>query len=105
INNCNNKNIEKLPLLINEFVQKGNDHVFYQIFDNYYDRKLYFLLTKYNINEWQKNFGKLMYNNDVKIYNEKMSWRIEKATILNFNEKSEKEIINLLKTKLEKISV
>ncbi|CAG8821815.1 5529_t:CDS:1, partial [Dentiscutata erythropus] len=26
INNCNSKNIEKLPLLINEFVQKGNDH-------------------------------------------------------------------------------
>ncbi|CAG8852586.1 14144_t:CDS:2, partial [Gigaspora margarita] len=63
---------EKLPLMVSEFVRKDLKDYFTSFFDGYSERKLYFLLTQYNFDEWEKRFGKL--DNGEK---QSFKWRIE----------------------------
>ncbi|CAG8713231.1 19406_t:CDS:1 [Dentiscutata erythropus] len=90
-------NNEKSPaFVVKEFVRNEWDMIFYDIYDR---RKFLFFITKFEVDEWKKNFGKLMYCNE-KHYKEKMSWRLGEATILNLKEKKESKIDTILNDSL-----
>ncbi|CAG8729591.1 2740_t:CDS:2, partial [Gigaspora margarita] len=90
---------EKLPLMVSEFVKKDLKDYFTGFFDGYSERKLYFLLTQYNFDEWEKKFGKLDEGEK-----QSFKWRIECAIVLNFQTKSEEESQEMFREKLVKIS-
>ncbi|CAG8486190.1 6909_t:CDS:1, partial [Scutellospora calospora] len=91
--NCNwHAKDQTTPIVIvKEFVRKDWAWNFYTIYNGWYHRKIIFLFTKHDIDNWY-NIFRTKEGYDEKTFNDKL-WRLDESYVYKLNENNRRKII------------